>query len=908
MQTELKKICGNALELAQESLAWVSDVANAERVGASRKIAEQQIRKSIIAAKKVHAAIDRPMCVGVFGPSQAGKSYLVSVLARDKDTPLMARFGDLGRNVDFIREINPGGDRESTGLVTRFSVRQEPSPAGSPVVLRMLSETDIAKILGNSFFLDGEPKKRAPLKPETVLSVLEAARSRAGAQSARGLNEEDLWDLQDYFEKQFSGLSYIETLSAYWQTASELAPRLSVRDRADLLSVLWGGIPQFTAVYVELVSALERLGFPTDAYCQIDALTPREKSIIDVATLSGLGSHNQKEDLSIRSMNGPSVMLARSVVTALAAELRIAIAERPWPFFEHTDLLDFPGARSRQKVDFETFFEDKPDALQDLFRRGKVAFLFDRYVAEQEISSILLCIKPSNQEVVELPDMIDRWIQATHGATPADRARAETALFLILTMMDQHFTEKAGEEGQNPSDRFQARMGASLTSYFGKAHRWPFEWTPGTPFKNTFWLRNPNFKAEFMIRYDGNQEVEILPEKVDKVAILREAYLEVEEVQNHFLDPARAFDEALKLNDGGVTYLAQNLAPICRPDIKYNQIRERIAVIAQEIRRVVSPYFVDSDINKRLEEREEVSGKILSGLSESWNKNQFGSAIRMLQISQNGIAEHLHIAYGSRLRGLSSSDDNRGAVSEPNGKRPSAPPLPTKGGPPLPGNAKKPATVAAANASQTVVSTAPKAMQKETYLARAAVGHWTENLFALTRNDEALQTMGLDAETAGEMVSELVAGARRCDLESRIAIDLGKLTGNAIERPDILLEKAGFFATSHINRFASTLGFDSVPEAKRPKAPDGTDEGTFTVFANRASQANCDQLPHERRNFAYLALSEWMYAFHQLVIDNVMSGEGFTVNVEQNERLRTIIAGLSDPSSSSVKLGKAAAR
>ncbi|MET4687648.1 virulence factor SrfC family protein [Sinorhizobium fredii] len=905
MQAELKKICGNALELAQESLAWVSDVANAERVGASRKIAEQQIRKSIIAARKVNAAIDRPMCVGVFGPSQAGKSYLVSVLARDEDNPLMARFGDLGRDVDFIREINPGGDRESTGLVTRFSVRQEPSPAGSSVVLRMLSETDIAKILGNSFFLDGEPKKRAPLQPETVLSVLEAARSRAGAQPTRGLNEEDLWDLQDYFEKQFSGLSYIETLSAYWQTASELAPRLSVRDRADLLSVLWGGIPQFTAVYVELVSALERLGFPTEAYCQIDALIPRENSIIDVATLSGLGSHDQKEDLSIRSMKGAPVMLARSVVTALAAELRIAIAERPWPFFEHTDLLDFPGARSRQKVDFETFFEDKPDALQDLFRRGKVAFLFDRYVAEQEISSILLCIKPSNQEVVELPDMIDRWIQTTHGATPADRARAETALFLILTMMDQHFTEKAGEEGQNPSDRFKARMGASLTSYFGKAHRWPFEWTPGTPFKNTFWLRNPNFKAEFMIRYDGNQEVEILPEKVEKVAILREAYLEVEEVQSHFLDPARAFDEAIKLNDGGVTYLAQNLSAICRPDIKYNQIRERIAAIAQDIRRVVSPYFVDSDINKRLEERQEVSGRILSGLSESWNRNQFGSAIRMLQISQNGIAEHLHIAYGSRLRGLSPLDEHRGAVSEPNGKRLQTPPLPTKGGPPLPGNAKKPATAVAAKASQTVASAAPKAMAKETYLAKAAVGHWTENLFALTRNDEALQTMGLDAETAGEMVSELVAGARRCDLESRIAIDLGKLTGNAIERPDILLEKAGFFATSHINRFASTLGFESVPEEKRPKAPDGNDEGTFTVFAKRLPQANCDGLPHERRNFAYLALSEWMYAFHQLVIDNVMSGEGFTVNVDQNERLRTIIAGLTDPTSSSVKLGKA---
>jgi len=893
--TDLKKICTNALDMAQKSLAWISDAANAERVGSSRKIAEQQIKKSVIAARKAAAAVDRPMCVGVFGPSQAGKSYLVSVLARDKEAPLMARFGDLGRDVDFIREINPGGDRESTGLVTRFSIRQEPSPAGSPVVLRMLSETDIAKILGNSFFLDGDPKKRPPLTADKVLAVLDTARSRAGSVSSSALNEEEIWDLQDYFEKQFSGLSYIETLSAYWQAASELAPRLSVLHRADLFSVLWGSIPQFTSVYIDLVGALERLGFPTDAYCQIDALVPREKSIIDVATLSGLGDPGQEEDLSIRSMNSAPVKLARSIVTALAAELRIAITDQPWPFFEHTDLLDFPGARSRQKVDFDGFFEDKPDALQDLYRRGKVAFLFDRYVAEQEISSILLCIKPSNQEVVELPDMIDRWIQTTHGATPADRARAETALFLVLTMMDQHFNERAGDEGNSPSDRFKARLGSSLTSYFGKAHRWPFEWTPGAAFKNTYWLRNPNFKAEFLIKYKGNREVEILPDKVEKVAVLRKGYLEVDEVQEHFHDPARAFDEALRLNDGGVTYLAQSLAKICRPEIKHNQIRERITAVAQDVRRVIAPYFVDSDINRRLEEREEVSGRILSGLSDAWDRNQFGSAMRMLQISQNGISEHLHIAYGSRLRGIS-SDDARGATSEPAAKKAAAPPIP-RGAPPLPG-AKK-AAAAAAVTTPAVASAPQKVLAKEAYLAKAAVGHWTENLYALTRNDEALQTMGLDADMAGELITELVAGARRSNLESRIAIDLEKLTGNAIERSDILLEKAGFFATSHINRFASTLGFDTVPEAKRPQAPDGTDGGMVTVFAKRQVRPNCDELPRERKGFAYLALSEWMYAFHQLVIDNVTSGEGFTVNVEQNERLRTIIASLGDASTQS---------
>ncbi|AZO45283.1 virulence factor SrfC family protein [Mesorhizobium sp. BR1-1-3] len=887
MRKELKKTCDTALKSAQDGLAWIGAAANAERVGSTRLIAEQQLRKSIVATRKAMLAIDRPMCVGVFGPSQAGKSYLVSVLARNGSAPLMARFGDLGREVDFIREINPGGDRESTGLVTRFSVREEPSPAGAPVVLRMLSETDVAKVLGNSFFLDGDAKKRAPLTSDAVLSALEQAKSRARPQAASdGLTEEDVWDLQEYFEKQFAGLANIETLGAYWEEAAFLASRLSIADRADLFSVLWGGLPEFTDLYVELVTALESLGFAKDAYCPVEALVPRESSIIDVETLRGLGKPGQDE-LLIRPMKGSAVSLPRPVITALVAELRIAISEQPWPFFEHTDLLDFPGARSRQKVDLQAFIEGNPDALKELFVRGKVAYLFDRYVAEQELSSMLLCIKPSNQDVATLPDMIDDWIRTSHGESPLDRARTETALFLVLTMFDMHFSEKAGEEGQSLADRFSARLGASLTRFFGKAHKWPFEWMPDKPFNNSYWLRNPNFKAESLIKYKGGTEIEILPDKVAKVAAMREAYLEVSEVQQHFREPAKAFDEALRLNDGGVSYLAENLAAICRPEIKYGQIRGRVGNIAHDIRRVLAPYFIESDINKRIAERREVSDQILANLTEVWERDHFGTAMKMLQISQNGISEHLHIEYGNRLKRQNAPEEGSEGRAEAAAKKRPTPPRP--GAPPLPGKKK---VAAAAVSSGGAVS--QKALPRETYLARSAIRHWTDSLFALARNDNALQAIGLGQESASELVAELTAAARRSGLEARIAADLAKLSGSSVERSDVLLEKAGFLATSHINRFVSTLGFDAMPENKRPLAPDGTENGEVRVFARRPSVSDCDGLGVERRNFSYLALSEWMYAFHQAVTDNVLSGEGITINVEENERLRAILDVLDD--------------
>lgn len=887
MRNELRAACDSTLKAAQAGRDWVSDPANSDRVGSGLASVQRLLKKEIVAVRKASDAIDRPMCVSVFGPSQAGKSYLVSVFARHGEKPLMARFGDLGREVDFIREINPGGDRESTGLVTRFSIREPKSPAGAPVVLRMLSETDIAKILGNSFFLDGDTKKRTPLSPDAVLKALEAAGSSAGTGGqAGGISEEDVWDLQDYFEKQFAGMANIETLAAYWEEAARLAPRLSVADRTRLFSVLWGECEKFSELYLELATALERLGFPKEAYCPIEALVPRDKSIIDVETLSGLGKPG-REELQIRSMEGPAVSLPRPVVTALVAELHITIAEKPSPLFEHTDLLDFPGARSRQKIDLAAFLESNPEALKELFVRGKVAFLFDRYVAEQELSGMLLCIKPSNQDVVTLPDMIDDWIQISHGGTPAARARVETALFLVLTMFDMHFSEKAGDEGQSLADRFRARMGASLTRFFGKAHKWPFEWTPGKPFDNTFWLRNPNFKAESLIRYDGSTEVEILPDKQGKVSALREAYLEVDEVRQHFHDPARAFDEALRLNDGGVSYLTDHLSAICRPEIKYEQIGGRIERIAQQVRRVLSPYFVDSDVEKRLAERYEISEHILSGLTQAWERNQFGSAMRLLQVSQNGISEHLHIEYSNRLKRLS-DDGDRTNVGK---SAPKPPRRPLSAAPPMPGAARK--TVAAAAAHKPTVS--QKAPSRETYLARSAIGHWIDGMSALAHNDSALQIMGLEPDIASELVAELTTATRRTNLEERVAQDLSRIVGGSIERPDALLEKAGFVATSHINRFVGTLGFDTVPESERPTAPDRTEGGTVIVFARRPVVSNCDDLANERKDFSYLALSEWMYAFHQLVTDNVLSGEGLTINVEENEKLRRIIDGLRAP-------------
>ena len=241
----------------------------------------------------------------------------------------------------------------------------------------------------------------------------------------------------------------------------------------------------------------------------------------------------------------------------LAAELCITMKETPWPFFAETDLLDFPGYRGRTQYNFEKFLkEGKGAALKELFLRGKVDYLFQRYTAEQELTSMLLCLRPSNLDVTTLPAVIEDWIGTTHGRTAEDRRGRPVLLFFCLSMFDQHLGEKAPDVDADPSSlglRFEARMKASLLDPFAKLPgSWPLAWTPGAAFKNCYWIRNPNYKAEGIIQYSGRREVRIHEDKEERIAKLRAAYAHVKEVNEHFREPLKAFDEVMKLNDGGI--------------------------------------------------------------------------------------------------------------------------------------------------------------------------------------------------------------------------------------------------------------------------------------------------------------------------------------------------------------------
>ena len=135
-------------------------------------------------ARKLRGAAGRRNCVGVFGPSQAGKSYLVSVLARRPTEPLTADFA--GAHKDFL----PRSIRRATGNRPAWSPASPRTRAAAtpiiPVELRLLSETDLVKILANSFFSDFDPNNMTFKLPDeaAIREALVAAQASAAALAA----------------------------------------------------------------------------------------------------------------------------------------------------------------------------------------------------------------------------------------------------------------------------------------------------------------------------------------------------------------------------------------------------------------------------------------------------------------------------------------------------------------------------------------------------------------------------------------------------------------------------------------------------------------------------------------------------------------------------------------------------
>ena len=866
----LAERCEILADLTRQAGDWLAD--NAEFVGRGVDDQRRELRKAGRLFKSCAVAAKRKMCVGVFGPSQAGKSYLISTLACKMRDTLWAVLGD--EQYDFLARINPEGGRESTGLVTRFTIaRPLDPPKGFPVHVRLLSLMDLVKILANSYYSDAEHME-VPSRDD-MLRILQEIEGRKTTMPVPGVSEDDMEDLQAYLLKYFRGKPRVQQLldQHFWTRVIPLAPYLEDSERLKLFGLMWDNIAPFNKLLKNLWMALKALDSSPEVFCSIDALIPRDNSIIDVKTLARL-QPRVDDNLEVMTLEGKKATVARVYLTALTAELVIPVRDKPADFFDHTDLLDFPGYRSREEFKNLAQEAEDPQILEMCFLRGKVAYLFQRYCAERELTSLLLCIAPSVQEVKGLGEAVNEWIIGTHGETPETRTGKDVALFFILTKSDLEFENKAG--ARDLSKRWDTRIGSSLLQPFATQHEWPRHWDRHGPFNNMFLLRNTTIIIPQYDHDEQERETGINANSIDFINNLQEVFRQSQLVKDHIAHREQTWDSFLAANDGGISFIRQQLNPISRPDLKREQIKTTLMEQLVKLRDRLTPYWRSDNLAEQRQQNY-ILGQKLARIMLSMAQNQtFGQFLQMLMLRDQELYDLYQQAQ------FQISEDMTGFAKVKGnsiGARVSADDMmfDLLGEEALAGDKPVDADDAMRDEAQAF------AVQIEKY--------WISRVRQMADNPVMQHFFNIPGAEFAALAHELGIAFKRLGIGVALEDGLRKASRYSNMDKNLILWKQVGLAANILNSYIDWLGFDPRhnSESQRTLAIGNRQR---TVFQTPPPVKGLPELKEDSTPYDRAYYTDWAGALIKLIEDNVTFDGEQDFDPVQNHKLKTILDNL----------------
>ena len=866
--------CAAVVAGAGEAIGWIEDTrADSRTLDGDADGLIMRLRHQRNLARRLGAAAGRPMAVGFFGLSQAGKSYLISALARGAGGAVETVMD--GHRLNFISHINPPGTgKEATGIVTRFTRRPDPAPAGFPVSLSLLSEADLIKIIGNTFFLDFDPQKVAHTVDHESLSALVAElKPRARPNPCDGLSTDDVVDVMEYFRKRFAN-SVRPFEAEFWPAAIRLAPRLAPEDRARLFSPLWGEVPELVSAYLRLRAGLAGLGHASQAFAELGALVRTDEnggftqsdSIMNVDILARLGRDDADTVSVVPFVDGAcrdSVKVPRSLLAALSREMAFALADPPEAgLLERVDLLDFPGYRGRLKVaDLKEAAEklEHRDPVAELILRGKVAYLFERYTEDQEMNVLVMCTPSHKQsDVNDLGPALDDWIAATQGETGADRARRRPGLIWALTMFDMRLAPKPDETEDLIRSGWSGMMKLALLEKF-EQFDWVGHWTREKPFDNLFLVRKPGMAAG-VIRTDGRRETGIEPGQEERLATLRRTFIADPLVRRHVADPEAKWDAMMRLDDGGMGALVAYLEEVARPETKLDRIAERVdAVIDDILHQQVGRYYRggrEDEVRRKIE----AADRVVAALKP--RAHLLGDLMEMMQPA----SEHVRALY---LRTEAETGDE--ATETPPG-----------GG-----------FISLDLGLPSVEEEKPPVSAGAAPFVKLLLSDWQRHLRDLPESADVRRFFDLSKDVLHVIVSEVITGAARHHVEDRLVTALFEAEERAGATRAGLADQQALVARGVIDEYVDTLGYLELPPSRRPES--STMKG-HRLFAPppEVGPGTMPDLDERPLNYPAIRILDWLDAFAATAVGNAGHEEGAEIGPEQNRRLGEILKRIDD--------------
>lgn len=664
---------------------------------------EQQRRE----VKRIKKTLELNCSVAAYGESQVGKSYLMSSLLSSPDSPFEISDGE--RTYSFIDEINTSGGNlsqtESTGIVTRFTTQRDVQTPKGMVKITLFSVADLLTLLCDTYYNDLKLEAEEDHSGEENLAdrirkELEACMERDKGRQEY-LTEDDLFSVYDYIKSELGVKARPVVDSHFAREIGDDIEYVHPEQWSRLFSFLWHDNSSLTRLFDRLIAELRKLRFASVVYVPFRAVLRQYGTVLKVEWLDYIMSEAAKAegstDEAMVDVYGPEGLLhkdfRKSSLSALIAELTFALPDdiaRERPFLRKLDLLDFPGARSRLQVTDDALRDASGarDVIPQLLRRGKVAYLFNKYSHALLISGVLFCHHNDQRTEPTLGNTITRWIRENIGQTEEERGKylktlqGVSPLFFIGTKFNKELVSTKSDilsrkdpEGKEKLAERWKRFDTVIPELIGNA-RWFDHWIPSDttretiPFRSIYLLRDYYWSGHdniFVGYSDGERkspETGYAPneEYPDFMSDVRESFVTNPFVKAHFRDPAAAWDSVATPGHDGSAPIIEDLNTIA--DHLDAARREKYAQLLLSLKEdtlsLLESHYEAEDLEERNSRIRKVVGSIRKSTLEVGNRPEiFGFSMDRLMIP----ARLLHrVAYNILILHTETPKDLSGAL------------------------------------------------------------------------------------------------------------------------------------------------------------------------------------------------------------------------------------------------------
>lgn len=657
------------ISIINDSLSWAKEYGK-------DSFPFEQFKEYRRRLSKIRKALIGKCSAAAYGESQVGKSYLMSSLLSSSDHPFVIE--NNGKEYSFIDELNPSGGNnakiESTGVITRFTIKKGAQNGENKIKILNLSVVDIILLLADSYYNDIKINLETALSFETINRELEGLTTLWDSQKIQHniISEDDIRDINDYIKDVIGNNAAAIYQSNFCKTVAPVIQYVPYDKWVDIFSLLWNKNPEINRLFATLINAYKKLDFQQEIYVPFDTVLRERGTLLKIEwldTVCGVQIDTGSDDVYTNVYDAEGHLLAsnfsKGELSALIAELTFELPEsiaKDRKFLRDMDLLDFPGARSREK------YKEKEisTVLPKMLRRGKVAYLFNKYSRSLQISSVLFCHHNDQKAEPTIGETINNWIEENIGANPNERAKmlrltnGIAPLFFVATKfnIDLERTKTDKADNYETLDKHWNRFDTVFPEII-KPNTWLEEWIVSvngkvSPFKNIYPLRDFFWSGKNGL-FDGYSDGAIkspetsvhshldYPDYLDR---LKDSFLRHRFVKQHFADPEATWNDVATINNDGSKAIIRDLDTISSvlDQARKERYHSQLEALKKELINSLQVFYEPEDSESKNKKVRLIAGDIRRALTQTVAANPavFGRILDSLMVSPETLR---NIAY-----------------------------------------------------------------------------------------------------------------------------------------------------------------------------------------------------------------------------------------------------------------------